>query len=250
MKPFQVLSTDRISDYEFVEKNQCLPLYRYTSAGERVENVTDWGLMQFQTHYEDKLIKKEDIFHYSYAVLHNPAYRNKYELNLKRDFPHIPFYDVFWKWVNWGKELMDLHINYETVQPYPLKEGQHETKTKKQMDMFADAAEPQVLFAHRPKVKVKLKANKETGIIDIDELTFLTGVPKEAWEYKLGNRSALEWILDQHKEKKAKDPAIAAKFDTYRFADYKKQVIDLLKRVCTVSVETMKIVSVMENEKQ
>ena len=78
-------------------------------------------------------------------------------------------------------------------------------------------------------MKVKLKADKETGIIEIDELTFLTGVPKEAWEYKLGNRSALEWILDQYKEKKPKDPTIAEKFNTYRFADYKEHVIDLLQ---------------------
>jgi predicted helicase len=99
-------------------------------------------------------------------------------------------------------------------------------------------------------VKPKLKADKEAGMIEIDELTFLTGVPKEAWEYKLGNRSALEWILDQYKEKKPTDPTIAEKFNTYSFADYKKQVIDLLKRVCTVSVETIKILKEMENIKE
>jgi len=73
----------------------------------------------------------------------------------------------------------------------------------------------------------------------------LKGIPPLAWEYKLGNRSALEWILDQYKEKKPSDPTIAEKFNTYRFADYKEKVIDLLKRVCTVSVETMKVVGEM-----
>ena len=67
-------------------------------------------------------------------------------------------------------------------------------------------------------------------------------IPTQAWEYKLGNRSALEWVLDQYKESKPKGPTIAEKFNTYRFADYKEQVIDLLQRVCTVSVETMKII--------
>jgi predicted helicase len=80
----------------------------------------------------------------------------------------------------------------------------------------------------------------------LDENTTLTGIPKEAWTYKLGNRSALEWILDQYKESKPKDPTILEKFNTYKFADYKLQVIDLLKRVCTVSVETMKIINEME----
>jgi predicted helicase len=81
----------------------------------------------------------------------------------------------------------------------------------------------------------------------LDENTILTGIPKEAWTYKLGNRSALELVLDQNKEKKPKDPTIAEKFNTYKFADYKNQVIDLLKRVCTVSVETMKIIDEMIN---
>lgn len=94
-------------------------------------------------------------------------------------------------------------------------------------------------------MKAKLKADKIAGTIVLDGFTTLKGIPSLAWEYKLGNRSALEWILDQYKEKKPSDPTIAEKFNTYRFADYKEQVIDLLKRVCTVSVETMKIVNAM-----
>jgi predicted helicase len=71
-------------------------------------------------------------------------------------------------------------------------------------------------------------------------------MPSEAWEYKLGNRSALEWILDQYKESKPKDPTIREKFDTYRFADYKEKVIDLLMRVTTVSIRTVAIVRSMK----
>jgi len=79
----------------------------------------------------------------------------------------------------------------------------------------------------------------------LDTQTTLAGVPPEAWDYKLGNRSALEWILDQYKEKKPKDPTIREKFDTYRFADYKEKVIDLLARVTSVSMRTQEIVSAM-----
>ncbi len=79
----------------------------------------------------------------------------------------------------------------------------------------------------------------------IDSETTLRGVPREAWRYKLGNRSALDWVLDQYKERKPRDPTIREKFDTYRFADYKDKVIDLLVRVTTVSVETVRIVSQM-----
>ncbi len=206
---------------------QCLPLYRYDKEGNRIENITDWGLVEFQNHYSDTTITKEDIFHYTYAVLHNPAYRTKYELNLKREFPRLPFYDDFHQWVNWGKQLMDLHINYETVAPYSLN----------RIDLPLEDKTP----------KPKLKAGKDTGIITLDEVTTLAGIPKTAWEYRLGNRSALEWILDQYKEKKPKDPTIAAKFNTYRFADYKEHVIALLQRVCTVSVATMEIVQQMDS---
>ncbi|HET7560783.1 MAG TPA: type ISP restriction/modification enzyme, partial [Rhodanobacteraceae bacterium] len=93
--------------------------------------------------------------------------------------------------------------------------------------------------------KAMLKADKEGGRIVLDSETTLAGVPPEAWDYKLGNRSALEWILDQYKEKKPKDPTIREKFNTYRFADYKDKVIDLLARVTRVSVETQTIVEAM-----
>jgi len=125
---------------------------------------------------------------------------------------------------------MDLHIGYELVTPFKQKR--------------ADLPDEKARKARLPP-KALLKADKEAGVITLDSETKLSGVPKQAWEYKLGNRSALEWILDQYKEKKPKDPTIREKFNTYRFADYKEKVIDLLARVTTVSVETMEIVEAM-----
>ena len=90
-----------------------------------------------------------------------------------------------------------------------------------------------------------LRPEKERGVIVLDDKTTLSGVPPDAWRYRLGSRSALEWVLDQYKERKPKDPTIAEKFNTYRFADYKERVIDLLQRVCTVSVQTMDVVDDM-----
>ncbi len=94
--------------------------------------------------------------------------------------------------------------------------------------------------------KPKLRRDKKTDEIILDEITTLSGIPAQAWDYKLGNRSALEWILDQYKEKTPRDATIAEKFNTYQFADYKEDVIELLQRVCTVSVETMRIIREME----
>ena len=93
---------------------------------------------------------------------------------------------------------------------------------------------------------VKMQAH--SGSILIDSETTLTGVPTEAWTYKLGNRSAIDWVLDQHREKKPKDPTIREHFDTYRFADHKERVIELLGRVVAVSVETVRIVTAIEED--
>lgn len=125
---------------------------------------------------------------------------------------------------------MALHLGYETIAPWPL-------------DRTDVPDEKARLNGASPKAM--LKADKDNGRIALDSETTLVGVPAEAWTYKLGNRSALEWILDQYKEKKPRDPTIREKFDTYRFADYKDHVIDLLARVTRVSVETQAIVAAM-----
>jgi predicted helicase len=98
--------------------------------------------------------------------------------------------------------------------------------------------------------KAKLKADPDHGQIILDTETTLTGIPPIAWDYKLGNRSAIEWVLDQHKEKTPKDPTIRELFNTYRFIDYKDHVIDLLDRVCTVSVRTMQLIAQMPDTSQ
>jgi predicted helicase len=214
--------------------------WRYTVDGDRLDNITDWALGQFRAQYEKDAkskhpITKDAIFHYVYAVLHDPIYREKYALNLKREFPRIPFYADFWKWADWGEKLMALHIGYEAVEPWPLE----------RIDVADEKARKAGLAP-----KAMLKADKESGNIRLDSETQLAGVPEEAWTYRLGNRSALEWILDQYKETTPKDPTIREKFNTYRFADHKEKVIDLLKRVTRVSVETMKIVDAMRMERR
>ncbi|WP_072016187.1 type ISP restriction/modification enzyme [Leptolyngbya sp. KIOST-1] len=247
---FASLATNTLLDQATLKfgngSTQCLPLYRYDENGTRIDNITDWGLTQFQTHYNDPTITKLHIFHYTYAVLHHPAYRTKYELNLKREFPRLPYYPDFHQWATWGKALMDLHLTYETAEPFGLKRIDQSSPEVQNDAPLQTSLIPNDAPAKPKKTpKPKLKADKTNGHIILDTDTTLTGVPAVAWDYKLGNRSALEWILDQYKEKTPKDPTIRELFNTYRFADYKEHVIDLLQRVCTVSVETMHIIHQM-----
>jgi predicted helicase len=125
---------------------------------------------------------------------------------------------------------MALHIAYESVEPWLLA----------RIDVPDERARQAGLAP-----KVVLRADKTAGAIVLDTETQLRGIPATAWDYRLGNRSALEWVLDQHKEKVPRDPTIRERFNTYRFADYKNNAIDLLKRVTRVSVETVEIVAAM-----
>ena len=223
-RSFAALASDIVSDFHlFFDGAQCLPLYRHTEDGERISNITGWGLRRFREHYGDDGISAEDIFAYTYAVLHDPAYCREYSVDLLREFPRLPFYADFGEWARMGSHLIDLHIGFEGAEPYPL-------------ERVDTAKEP---------TRVTLRADKERGVIQIDDGTLLRGVPEPAWRYRLGSRSALEWVLDQYKERKPRDPTIAARFNTYRFADHKERVIELLRRVCTVSVRTMDIVDGM-----
>ena len=225
-RSFYTLASDKLMDLHFVGDNQCLPLYRYRADGERVSNITEWGLRQFHEHYGDDDITDEDVFAYIYAMLHDPAYRQRYEVDLRRDFPRVYFQEDFAWWAEQGQELLDLHLGFETAEPWPLERADQDGVTPK---------------------RAILRADSEHGVITLDEQTTLRGVPAEAWEYRLGNRSALEWVLDQYKERKPRDPTIREQFNTYRFADHKERVIDLLGRVCAVSAFTTTIVKELAN---
>ncbi len=228
-KPFSALAVGAMPNHDFLEKSQSAARYRFVG-NDRIDNITSWALKQFTDRYgKAAAITKDDIFAYVYAVLHDPVYRETYALNLKREFPRIPLYPDFRRWRDWGQALLDLHIGYEAVEPFAL------TRT--------DAPDPKRAEGTSPAVK--LKSDPDKGVVVLDADTQLSGIPTEAWRYRLGNRSAIDWVLDQHKEKTPKDPTIREKFNTYRFADYKETVIDLLARVVTVSLETVKITDTM-----
>ena len=238
-KPYLTLSTDVCPDMHLVgAASGSVTIPRLIGAEQAVDNITDWALDLFRARCEkrkeaERLINKDAIFHYVYGVLHDPIYREKYAQNLKREFPRVPFYDDFWRWAEWGKTLLELHVGYETVEPWSLE----------RIDMPDEKSRKGALAP-----KAILKASSDAGTIQLDGETQITGVPPEAWTYKLGSRSALEWILDQYKEKTPKDPTVREKFNTYRFADHKEKVIDLLKRVTRVSMETMRIVEAMRRQ--
>ena len=98
--------TKQLADVHLTGDSQCFPFYTYDEDGtNRQENITDWALVEFRDHYGNGTISKWDIFHYNYGLLHQPTYREKYEMNLKRDLPHIPFAEDFWGFATAGAEV-------------------------------------------------------------------------------------------------------------------------------------------------
>ena len=205
-----------------IDGNQCFPFYTYDEDGtNRQENITDWALTEFRTHYGDATITKWDIFHYNYALLHHPAYREKYQMNLKRDLPHIPFAEDFWGFANAGTALADLHVNYESVPKY---------------DELKYIETPGMPIDWRVE---KMRLSKDKTQLKYNDFLMLDGIPAEAFGYRLGTRSALEWVVDQYRVKTDKRSGI--RNDPNR-ADQPQYIVDLIGRVITVSLRTVEIV--------
>ena len=205
-----------------IDGSQCFPFYTYDEDGtNRQENITDWALTEYRTHYNDDTITKWNIFHYTYALLHHPAYREKYEMNLKRDLPHIPFAEDFWGGVNAGAQLADLHVNYESV---PTYNGLEHIET------------PGMTVDWRVE---KMKLSKDKTQLKYNDFLTIDGIPAEVYDYKLGNRSALEWVVDQYRVKVDRRSGIVS--DPNR-ASEPQSIVNLIARVITVSLKTVEIV--------
>jgi predicted helicase len=220
---------------------QCFPLYYYEKvnpdedqlglgleerAGDyhRKNAITDYALGLFRRHYKKSTISQGDIFYYIYAVLHSPQYREKYANNLKKELPRIPFMASFEEWSEAGRQLAELHLNYETVEPYPLEEEVHGA------------------LDYRVQKMTFPKKGQRDSIIYNSTLT-LKGIPEEAYEYVVNGKSAIEWVMERYQVKTDKDSGLLN--DPNAWCEEHQEpryIIDLVKRVVRVSVETARIV--------
>ena len=220
---FHTLMIDVIPDFHLTGDSQCFPFYTYNEDGtNRRENITDWALAEFRTHYDDDTITKWDIFHYNYGLLHHPTYSEKYEMNLKRDLPHIPFVADFWSFADAGAALANLHVNYESAAKYDrLKYIETEGTT---VDWRVE----------------KMKLSKDKTQLKYNDFLTLDGIPTEVYKYRLGTRSALEWVMDQYRVKTDKRSGIV---NDPNHADQPRYIVDLIARVIHMSLKTVEIVA-------
>jgi predicted helicase len=240
--PYWALASDTIMNLSItsLDATQCFPLYVYdTDGSNRKDNITDWGLEQFQSYYKDTSITKLDIFHYVYGILHDPAYRTKYAANLKRELPRIPFAENFWKVAETGKSLMDIHVHYEDQPEYQLTELWSLPKGYVHPYGLEVTSVDQVPERDRYRVTKMKRDKKDPTRLIVNDFLTLTGIPENVDQYKLGNRSALDWIIDQYQVSTDKRSGITN--DPNRDDD-PTYIIRLIKKVVTVSVETVGLV--------
>ncbi|MFG2213148.1 DEAD/DEAH box helicase [Streptomyces sp. NPDC048638] len=248
-KPFSVHAVDHIPDLAYWGSSTGQFFSRYTyrelstgddlfsAAGEdggyeRVENITDAALRNYQETYEDPEITQGDIFFYCYGLLHSVDYRTTFAADLKKSLPRIPRVRDFRAFAEAGRKLADLHINYERAEPY--------RGIVEKVSGDAAGTAPHELY-RVAKMKIpKVKGQPDRSTIVYNHRVTLTNIPDEAYRYQLGARSAIEWIIDRYQVKVDKASEITN--DPNDWSDDPRYIIDLLKRVVTVSLETMKIV--------
>jgi predicted helicase len=215
----------------------------------RVDNITDAALGRFQTAYGAHW-SKDDVFFYCYGLLHSPDYRETYAADLKKVLPRIPlvadaadaqaFSDA-------GLALSDLHVGYESVEPYPL-EGLHPVEAPEGESAYAFYAvgEKRMRFGKPTPEQKAASENVDRSVLIYNDRITLSGIPEEAYRYMLGSRSAIEWIIDRYYVKTDKASGIVNDpNDWSREVSDPRYVLDLLARIVTLSLETMRIVDGM-----
>jgi predicted helicase len=217
--PMFALCTNQLTDSLPQSGSQVFPFYTYSEGGEhRQENVTNWALIEFRTHYHDDKISKWDIFYYVYGLLHHAGYREKYEANLKRELPRIPFATDFWTFSTTGRQLADLHLNYEFQKAYPLN------------------------FEYGSSINwrvTKMCFNKDKTGLKYNDSLMLHDIPPQVFDYRLGNRSALEWLVDQYQLSTDKRSGIIHNPNDLNEERY---IVQLIGKVITVSLATVELV--------
>lgn len=254
-KEFSVLMVDTLPDLESISKAQWMSLYTYEPVVEndgglnlnlgggevvdgytRKENITDATLDTYRSTYGDEGIAKEDIFYYIYALLHHSEYREKYAADLKKMLPRIPLAKGFWEYSRVGRALAELHLGYESVEPYPLDEVASSPAPESPEERFEFYRVQKLQFGPK-KDKTRIKYN--------GHLT-LKGIPEEAYEYQVNGRSALEWVIDRYQVKTDKKSLITNDPNDYcRAVNDPRYIVDLIKRLVTVSLETQKLVGTL-----
>lgn len=255
-RSYSVLITNTLPCLDSIEKGQNFPLYLYDEAAQsgsdglfpdqtadgprRRDAITDAGLTHFTSAYPGEAISKEDLFYYIYGLLHSPDYRERYADNLSRELPRIPRVRTpadFWHFSKAGRDLAALHLNYETLDKYPL------TIDSKGPLTDTDYRVHKMKFSKKKDPDTGKSIDDRSAVIYNNKIT-LRGVPEAAWDYVVNGKAALEWVMERQAVRVDKASGIVNDANDWAIETMgnAKYPLELFQRVITVSLETQKIV--------
>ena len=245
---FSVIMSDRITDFQFEDNGQCFPLYFYEKhharemgkdgakqgGFKRCDAITDEALKYYQTAYSDNHITKEDLFYYIYGILHSPDFRARFSDNLVKELPHIPAVKTledFKAFVSAGRALGHLHVNYESVEKYPVK-----LVTRKKKLGANDFYVTKMRYGGKGK-------NKDRSVIHYNDKITITGIPLLAYDYIVNNKTAIDWVMERQSIRIDKTSGIVNDANDFARETMHNPAypLELLQRVISVSMKTVKI---------
>lgn len=251
-KGFSALVTSDIPNLHLHDTGQCFPLFWYEASegpegGQeamfdavdrpdadgfiRRDAITDWALEGFRTQYRDDTITKEDIFWYVYGILHSPEYKERFATDLKKMVPRIPYARDFWAFSRGGRKLGEWHLNYETVEPFPLTE-----ESKRLVMESGDFRVEKMAFG-------KKEGKPDKTVLVYNQRLTLRDIPMEAYDYVVNGKPAIEWVMERYSVSIDKSSGI--KNDPNEWSTDPRYIVDLVKRIVRVSVETARIVKTL-----
>jgi predicted helicase len=248
-KDFSSLITDKVPDFQVVDKDQCFPLYYYeenisiqkglfdaddSQKYIRRDAISDFILERAKQQY-GKTVTKEDIFYYVYGFLHSAAYRETFSNDLKKMLPRLPLVENvkdFWAFSKAGHQLAELHLNYESVAPYP------------DVTITGDDGKSYIV----DKMRFPKKDQKDT--IYFNSKITVSNIPAKAYDYVVNGKSAIEWIMERYQVTTHKESGIVNDPNDWATeVGNPRYILDLLLSIVNVSVQTVDIVENLPKQK-
>ncbi|GAA8321303.1 hypothetical protein HpDR25_11650 [Helicobacter pylori] len=222
-KDFSALVSDFISDFSLISPNQAYPLYYYDDLGNRYNAISGYALNLFRRHYKDNAITEEEIFYYIYAIFHHKGYLEKYKNSLAKEVPRIALSEDFKELSILGKQLAELHLNYENGEMHTSVK--HNLLENAEVEGYYDV--------------VQMKKDKKGDRIQYNHHITITQIPKKAFDYVVNGKSAIDWVIERYSITTDKDSLIENNPNDYAGGQY---VFELLCRVITLSVKSVDLI--------
>ncbi len=224
IRNFSALIGDAIPDTHFIGDNQrSYPLYYYDDLGNRHNAISGYALNLFRRHYKDNAITEEEIFYYIYAIFHHKGYLEKYKNSLAKEAPRIALSEDFKELSMLGKELAELHLNYESGEMHTSVK--HNLLENAKIEDYYDV--------------IQMKKDKKGDRIQYNHHITITQIPKRAFDYVVNGKSAIDWVIERYSITKDKDSLIENNPNDYAGGKY---IFELLCRVITLSVKSVDLI--------